>query len=391
MSSQGVKGADVARLMAGVPSANHSLYWQIRFLVGDPAAWLELPSEAGRETLLILRDIEMDRARAGARADRVSCPADFAPQDGLSGDRETATAQAAAECLIRRGIGKVVADRTLPLIFADELQRRGIAVDCDREMAVAGRRAKDEQEVAWLREAQQTTEDAMRMACETIATADAQRDGQLVAEGELLTSERLRAEIDVYLLRRGYENPTCIVAGGPQGADCHDRGTGVLRTGEPVIIDIFPRNRSTRYWGDCTRTVVHGEIPDAVRAMHAAVCEAKAAATRATRARVTGEDVHTAATSVITDHGYSLSLPPGNAPPDYCAMVHGTGHGVGLDVHEPPLLDRGGPPLVVGDCLTIEPGLYCRSIGGIRVEDMVIVTPGGCENLNRLPEDLTWS
>ena len=85
-----------------------------------------------------------------------------------------------------------------------------------------------------------------------------------------------------------------------------------------------------------------------------------------------------------------MGLPPADSPPSYCGMTHGTGHGIGLDVHEPPLLDRGGPVLVEGDALTIEPGLYCAEVGGVRVEDMVIVTRDGCINLNQLPEGLDW-
>ena len=174
-------------------------------------------------------------------------------------------------------------------------------------------------------------------------------------------------------------------------ADCHNLGHGVLRTEEPVIVDIFPQNRSTRYNGDCTRTVVHGAIPDEATQMLAAVVAAKAAAISATKAGVTGEQVHQATRDAMESHGFQMGLPSEDDPLSYCAMTHGTGHGIGLDVHEPPLLDRKGPPLVVGDVLTIEPGLYRRDLGGVRVEDMVAVTADGCENFNRLQEGLDWS
>jgi Xaa-Pro aminopeptidase len=321
--------------------------------------------------------------------DQVACPADFEPAGGLSGDRETATAQAAAECLRRAGVARVTADRSLPLIFAEMVRRAGIEIACDLELGVAQRRSKDEQEVAWLREAQEVTENAMQMACELVARATAGEDGVLLHDGQPLTAERVRAAIDHWLLDRGYVNPTSIIAGGPVGADCHDVGHGPLRTGQPVIIDIFPRNRETLYNGDCTRTVVHGEVPDEIAKMHAAVRAAKAAATAAVKAGVTGEDVHEATKASIIGSGYAVDSLDGK-PDDFCALTHGTGHGVGLDVHEPPLLDRKGPPLVVGDAITIEPGLYRKDLGGVRVEDMVIVTEDGCENLNRLPEGLQW-
>jgi Xaa-Pro aminopeptidase len=383
--------ADTSRLMAGIPALNSTFYWRLRFSVMDPAALVELPPTVeGGKSILILRDIEMERARQHACVDLVGCPADYMPEAGLSGDRETATAQAVAECLRRYGIKHVIADRTLPLIYADQLQRVGIDVQCDTEWGVIDRRSKDEQEVERLREAQRVTEVAMQLACEMVASATAGRDGVLQRDGQPLTSEQVRAAVDVWLLERGYTNPTSIIAGGPQGADCHNVGAGPLRTEQPVIIDIFPRNRETLYNGDCTRTVVHGQIPDGVQRMRDAVAAAKAAAIAACRAGVTGEAVHEATEQAITSHGYSLGLPSEDDSEDYCALTHGTGHGVGLDVHEPPLLDKGGPELVVGDAVTIEPGLYSKAVGGVRLEDLVVVTEDGCENLNRLQEGLSW-
>ncbi len=381
-----------AVMMAGVPATNRGLLHAIRFSVGDPAAILDLPRPGGgRERRLIIRDIEMQRARREARAEAVSCPADFAPAGGLSGDRAIATAQAAAECVARSGATRVIADRSLPLIHAHELTARGIEVLCDPEMGILARRMKDAAEVAALRAAQAVTEEAMEMACRLVARADAGPDGTLIHEGRPLTSERVRAAIDQFLGDRGFESPGAIVAGGPEGADCHAHGHGPLRTGEPVIIDIFPRDRASGYHGDCTRTVVHGAVSPLVARMHAAVVAAKAAATAAARPGATGEAVHAATLAVLGEHGFAAGLPGPEDPPDRIAIVHGTGHGIGLDVHEPPLLDRGGPALVVGDALTIEPGLYGPAVGGIRVEDMVVLTADGCESLNRLPEGLDWA
>jgi Xaa-Pro aminopeptidase len=373
--------------MAGIPAVNNSLYWRIRFSVGDPAAFVELP---GGESILILRDIEMGRARANARADRVACPADYAPAGGLSGDRETATAQAAAECLRRAGVTRVTADRTLPLIYAEMARRAGIVVDCDVARGVAERRRKDDREIACLREAQRVTESVVERTCRLIAASTPGKDGVLFHDGAPLTSERVRALVQHWLLDLDFSPAPPIVAGGPVGADCHDEGHGELRTGQPVIVDIFPRSNRTRYHGDCTRTVVNGEIPGELSRMHAAVREAKAAAISALRPGATGEAVHTATTAAIRGRGFSIGLPGPDAPDSYCALTHGTGHGVGLDVHEPPLLDAGGPELMAGEAVTIEPGLYRKDIGGVRVEDLVVVTDGGTENLNRLPEGLIW-
>lgn len=378
-----------ATVMAGIPQTNLALYHKIRFSVGDPCAFIE--TDDGMR-VLIIRDIEMERAKKHARADKVFCPADFEPEEGLDGDRETATAQALAECLARGEIASVTADRSLPLIYAYMIQSYGIELECDIDLGVAERRSKDKQELLHLRAAQSTTEEVMREICETIFASQADAQGTLIHEGAPLTSERVISMIDVAFLKRGATTPHgSIVACGPIGADCHHRGEGELKTGQPIILDMFPHIRETGYNGDCTRTIVHGDIPDEVAKMHAAVLEAKQSAEGACRAGATGEDVHLAAIGVIQEHGYNAGLPEDDAPDSFCSMVHGTGHGIGLEVHEPPLLDMKGPELVAGDVLTIEPGLYCKAIGGIRIEDMVAVTKTGCDNFNTLPMGLQWN
>jgi Xaa-Pro aminopeptidase len=376
-----------AFLIGGAPSENTALFHRIRFSAGDPAAWIRKPD--GR-SLLLIRDIEADRARRDAKVDEVSVPADFTPQGGLSGDRATATAQATAECLRRLGMTKVILDRSTPYIYAHHLERAGLDVGYDEDLGVKDRRSKSVDELKALHQAQSDTESVMHVTLQRIAHADIDAEGRLVDDEELLTSERVRRWIDVALLELGYDNPGSIVAGGPDAFDCHAHGTGPLRTGEPVIVDIFPHSKSTGYNGDCTRTVVHGAVPDSVRRMHEAVVAAKAAGIAAVRPGVTGEEVHRAPIDVIAGHGYEVGLPPKESPLEWCGMVHGTGHGVGLQVHEPPLLDFNAPELIVGDVLTIEPGLYSAALGGIRVEDMVAVTEAGCQNFNRLPEGLIW-
>ena len=382
-----------ATIIGGIPAFDMSLYHRIRFSVGDPAAWIGWKRAGKSESRLILRDIEMSRARRDARADSISCPADFAPKSGLSPDRAIATAQATAEYLVREGFTTAIVHRDLPMLFADCLQERGIMVVCDRDLGIVDRRAKDDEEVAALAAAQAATESAMRLACETIAGASAAADGGLVLDGEPLTSERTRTLIDAHLMELGFTPRPAIVAGGIQGGDCHEHGSGPLRTGEPIIVDIYPRDPVSLYNGDCTRTVVHGDIPSEVERMHAAVVIAKEAGIQATRAGVTAEFVHEATVAGILAAGFGVGLPGSDDPP-VGRMVHGTGHGVGLAVHEGPLLDHApsgpSPKLVVGDALTIEPGIYDPRIGGVRIEDMVIVRPEGCDNLNSLPEGLDW-
>jgi len=392
MKMAGKMAGNSARMMAGSPTLNAGLYRRIRFLVGDPVAWVEITDSTGlAESTLILRDIEMQRAKLSANVGRVACPADFTPIGGLSGDRETATAQSAAEFVRRAGCVEIAVDRSLPMIYAEMLIRAGIVVRCDTEWGLIERRQKDASEIEAIRFAQQQTEEVMRSACQTIARAQTGIDNVLLVDGTPLTSERMQSMIDIWLLERGFSNPMSIVAGGPIGADCHDHGHGVLKSMEPIIVDIFPRDKKSLYNGDCTRTVVHGKISGKLVSMHAAVARAKADATAAVRAGVTGQFVHEATCRSMELSGYQMGFAPEGASNDFTSMTHGTGHGLGLEVHEPPLLAVGGPELLVGDVVTIEPGLYSKAVGGIRIEDIVVVTRDGCINLNSLHEGLDWT
>ncbi len=369
------------KLLAGLPIQNMALFHRCRFAVGDPAAWLELPNER----VFICRDIEVARARAQVEADRVVCPADVVHDGVLSGERDVATAQAVAALLREVGHNTVVADRSLALVYAQVLRDAKIDVRLDLELGIIDRRSKTADEIELITTCQAASEAAIGFAGDIIHATAVGEDDVLLHAGQPLTSERMMAMIESLLIARGFASDAgMIVAGPPHCADCHARGSGPLRTREPIIIDVFPHDRTSRYWGDATRTFVHGQATEELEAMHAAVCEAKAAAIAAVRPGATGADVHAAAVGVIERHGYRFGPPEG----EEATMPHGTGHGVGLEVHEAPLLDAKGPPLVEGDVLTIEPGLYGKRAGGVRVEDMVVVTREGCENLNRLPESL---
>jgi len=374
-----------AILLAGTPAENATLFLKVGLAAGDPAAWLSM----GGKSMVIIRDIEKDRAQKLGLADHYASPTDFEPSGGLDADRVTATAQAVAECLRRAGIERVRTDRSLPFVYAWHVLEQGITLDYDAELGVLERRVKTEEQLAALARAQEITEQAMDMACHLIASSKPQADGTLHYEGSRLTSERVKATVARYLLDFDFTmGHGAIVATAPDAADCHHSGAGPLKTGLPVIVDIFPRDESSRYWGDCTRTVVHGTPSDTVIAMHQAVVAAKKAATQCLRAGNTATEVHQAGITVLVQHAFGQSR---GTVSDQPTIQHGTGHGIGLELHEPILLDEGGGALIVGEVFTVEPGLYGRIDGGVRVEDMLVVTIAEPQNFNRLHEGLDWS
>jgi len=375
-------------VLAGVPAVNMTLFHRIQFSVGDSAFFAELPDG---QTILLVRDIEMDRAKRLARADQIGCASDFTPEGGLDGDRDTALAQAGAECLRQADVRKVRIDRTLPFLFANEIQNAGIELEYDPDFGVLERRVKDEKELDHLRAAQKVTEGAMEMACALIARASADTDGLLQHDGVPLTSERVRQLISRFVLDHDCTTlHDSIVVTIPHVADCHHFGTGPLRRDLPVIVDIFPTHNHTHYCGDCTRTVVNGDPSDRIRDMHTCVVKAHETGCEALRPGTTGEAVHEAVSSVIRSGGYTMGPPPADADEEFIGMRHGTGHGIGLDVHEPILLAKGGEEILEHEVFTVEPGLYSAKYGGVRVEDMVAVTADGFENFNQLHSGLDW-
>ncbi|SEH40863.1 Xaa-Pro aminopeptidase [Halopenitus malekzadehii] len=342
-----------------------------------PDPFLTLYADGGVH--LLVSGLEYARAKRESRADTVRRHAEY---DFQYGGRERRL-DMYADFLADVGVESVLMPDRAPVGTADGLRDRGITVAVDHEDAVASLRAvKSDDEVNRIRTAQRATESAMA-AAESLLSEATVEDGTLVHGGDVLTSERVREEIEVTLLRHGCASEETIVAGGAHAADPHDRGSGPLSAGDAIVIDVFPRDTDTKYFADMTRTFVVGEPGDALRERYDLTVSALEAAIDAVEPGATGEDVHVAACEVYEDAGY----PTLRSDPDTdTGYIHSTGHGVGLAVHEPPRLSMGAGELEPGNVVTIEPGLYDPDVGGIRVEDLVVVTTDGCEVITDYPK-----
>jgi Xaa-Pro aminopeptidase len=209
-------------------------------------------------------------------------------------------------------------------------------------------------------------------AAEKILRAARIRDRKLTFEGKLLTSERLRFAIESAIMAEGGQaNGTTIVAGGDQACDPHERGSGALRPNELIILDIFPRVTKTGYFGDMTRTYLRGRASDAQRKLVDAVRRAQLAALKMIRTNVDGRDVHRKVEETFTAAGFETRRTKSHS----VGFFHGTGHGLGIAIHEAPRLSGAvSVPLKKGTVVTVEPGLYYPGLGGCRIEDVVQVT-----------------
>ena len=290
------------------------------------------------------------------------------------------------------GIGEAIVPGDFPVAIADHLRADGITLTVDDESVARRRRVKAGAELDGVRAAQRAAHAATARAAELLARAEIGPDGNLRAEdGRPLLAEAVREDLRRTCAEHGATCPAdMIVASIHNGGGGHDPGTGPLPAGLPIQVDIFPRDEASACWADMTRTFVVGEptaqhaelISEQERLVRVALEGARAAV----RPGVTGRELYEATCDLFEAAGWATQRTGGGDEGFQFAL----GHGVGLEVHEPPGLGFAGrEPLVAGDVIAIEPGLWDKRLGGVRLEDLLLVTPGGCETLTDYPYELT--
>jgi Xaa-Pro aminopeptidase len=353
---------------------------------GAPDPFLTLYADGAVH--LLVSELEYGRLRRESRAKTVARFGEYDLRERIEEEGQIAgRGGVVADFLADREVDSISVGERFPVATADALRERGVTVTPTEDDPVEDLRTrKHPDEIDAIREAQRSNEVAMARAESMIARATID-GGELTLDGEVLTSERVKRAIERTLLDHDCALDDTIVAGGADGADPHERGSGPLPAGEPIVVDIFPRHKGTRYFADTTRTFLRGTPSDEVRDRFECTRRAKEAAMAVIEPGVTGREVHDAACDVYEDAGYATLRADETTETGF---IHGTGHGVGLDVHEPPRLSLSGPDsLDVGNVVTVEPGLYDPAVGGVRIEDLVLVTEDGVENLTDYPVDLT--
>jgi Xaa-Pro aminopeptidase len=286
------------------------------------------------------------------------------------------------------GITAATVPAGFPLGHADHLRANGVEIGIDRDFFDNKRRSKNETELRGIRKAQKACEAALDASRDLLRRAQA-NGGGLEVDGEPLTSERLKRVIEDVFADHGVEGSDMIVAHGPQSAVGHNMGSGQIAPNEPIVFDLFPKDKETGCYADMTRTYVVGEPSEELQTWYGLVKEALEVSTAGVRPGINGRTLYEQVCDIFQDAGYKTQLnkEPGEVLED--GFFHGLGHGVGLEVHELPSLGRVGHDLVPGDVITIEPGLYRSGYGGLRLEDLVLVTKDGYEVITDYPYDLT--
>jgi Xaa-Pro aminopeptidase len=286
------------------------------------------------------------------------------------------------------GLEQATVPRFFPLELADHLRANGVELTPERELFSRRRRVKSQTELDGIRRAQRACESAMD-AVRELLRASSQNGAGLEVGGKPLTSEVLKRRIGEVFAEHDMLTGDLVVSHGSQSAIGHHMGSGQIRAGEPIVVDIWPRDRETTCFADMTRTYVVGDPPEELVHYQQLVRQALEEALGTIKAGVPGRDVFVGTCEFFQEHGYKtpLSKEPGEILD--AGFIHGLGHGVGLEVHEEPAMGIASrDPLVAGDVVTVEPGLYRPGFGGCRLEDLVLVTESGAEKLTDYPYDL---
>ncbi len=366
------------RLIVAASDTDADMLYATKFWAPDPFIFLE---RNGKRTL-VLSDLEIDRGRKQAKADEFVMFSQLEREVQGKSKKAPPYEKVLAHFLRKRGIKSTIVPSNFPLGYAQELTANKIHVQATNGLFWPEREGKSEKEIEMIGRALRITETGLKRAIEVLKASKPGAGKRLRWSGKTLTSEMLRAEIDSTILRAGGIPTGTIVAGGDQACDPHERGFGPLCADSLIILDVFPRDAKTGYFGDMTRTVLRGRASEAQRKLWKTVKAGQALALRKIKAGLDGMTIHKAIQQFFSERGFPTEVRKGRR----VGFFHGTGHGLGLEIHEHPRLQK--VTLKDRQVLTVEPGLYYPGVGGARQEDVVVVTKSGCRVLSRFPKQL---
>ena len=362
-------GADAYVLYAS--SRDADMRYLTHFTTSDPFVFFKKPGDPG---VIIVSQMELGRASREASA-AVMTRTQAGLPDILKEEKDPYRATAK---MIAGQVGKkILVPPHFPIALANALSEH-CTLSVDKGTVMDMRSKKSRHEILVMRNVQKVTEKAMGRAISLIKSASVKK-GILHIDKKPLTSEQVKISMHSLLLQHGCGAVDTIVSCGEDTAIPHIPGSGPLNSDEPIIIDLFPVEEISGYYADMTRTVVRGEPSMEILEMYDTLREAKQLGISRVKTGASGEDIHLAVVDFFKDHGYESTTR---------GFVHNLGHGVGLQVHELPTVGPAGKALVSGNVITIEPGLYYPGTGGVRLEDIGVVTAKGFENFTVFPEDL---
>jgi Xaa-Pro aminopeptidase len=370
-----------ARLIYGASDNDANMLWATRFFAPDPFVFISKRSKR----YLVMNDLELDRAKSQAAVDTVLSYSQYQKRWQSRGTAFPTTAQVLLEVFADLKIKSVEVPATFPVHLADQLRKTKIRVESKPDPFWTEREFKTKEEIRSISQSLRAAEIGMEAGIDAVRRTQIHKNGFLYLDGTQLTSEILKRIINTAIMAQGYVPSHTIAASGDQCVDPHNQGSGPIRANTSIIMDIFPRSQNTGYFGDITRTIVRGRASERLKHAYHCVAKGQDIGFRRIRDGANAYDIHFEILNYFNREGF----PTGPMNGRMQGFFHGTGHGLGLDIHEAPSFGQRSKNLLrAGNVVTVEPGLYYQGMGGVRLEDVVVVTKTNCRNLVQLPKFL---
>jgi Xaa-Pro aminopeptidase len=366
-------------MMYAASEYDSNLYYAVKFVVPDPFPFFQIKGKK----IILMSDLELGRSQKQAKVDEIISYSDVQVKTQKSGIEKPGVADVTAFFLKSRGVKKIQVPYNFNLGLADALRQRGVEIESKADPFFEARVYKSAEEVKMITDSLRHTEAAIHKA-ENLLKKSKIVGKKIYYQGQVVTSELLKKVINVSMMENNCIGSHTIVASGDLGTDPHNEGTGTVLAHQSLIVDVFPRSGDTFYYADITRTFVKGKASPALKAQYEAVKRAQEMGIDMVAPGVNGRMVHQAIQQDMESHGYKTERRNGVA----VGFFHGTGHGLGLDVHEAPRVNSSDHILKKGEVVTVEPGLYYPGVGAVRIEDLLVVTEKGHRNLTVYPKKL---
>jgi Xaa-Pro aminopeptidase len=374
-----LKRADQALLMVSASEGDSNMLYAAGFFVPDPFIFFQHK----KTSYIVMSDLEIDRAKRQARVDRVLSLSKY--QRKLRKLGKVPTTIDVLDFLLReRGIRSLMVPANFSALLTDQLRAKGFSVQIKRDPFFAQREIKNNEEVRRIAESLRVARLGLEAGIRMLKRSKIGRDGYLYLNKAKLTSENLKTAVNTTIMAQGWLPSHTIISSGNQCVDPHHEGTGPIKAHTSVIFDIFPRSQKNGYFGDLSRTLVRGRASERLKSIYAAVQAGQQIGFDLIRDGVNGKEIHQKILALFASRGF----PTGQISGRMQGFFHGTGHGLGLDIHEAPRIAPVDATLRSGHVVTVEPGLYYLGVGGVRLEDVVLVKERGNRNLTDCPQFL---
>jgi Xaa-Pro aminopeptidase len=372
--------ADQALLLVTASEGDANMLYAVGFFVPDPFIFFEHKNIK----FVVMSDLEIDRAKKQAHVDRVLSLSLYQRKLRKLGKAPAGMIDILDLLFRERGIRSLIVPANFSALLTDQLRAKGFSVQIKRDPFWAEREAKNRVEVQQITESLRVARLGLEAGIRMLKRTQTKRDGYLYLNGTRLTSEMLKTAVNTTIMAQGWLPSHTIISSGNQCVDPHHEGSGPIKANTSIIFDIFPRSQRNGYFGDLSRTVVRGRASDKLKEIYATVQAGQNIGYEQIRDGVNGKEVHQNILALFESRGFHTGRINGRMQ----GFFHGTGHGLGLDIHEPPRIAPVDAILRTGHVVTVEPGLYYLGVGGVRLEDVVVVSAKGNRNLTDCPQFL---